>query len=365
MNNQKYYRVDFTSFPRVWGVINIPENFVVYRSGTRAPLLSTDPRFFSDFPTAKTYELMMNGSYKTYGCCLKDVKLMDLRTLRYLFWEYVGYNRLWFSDDELLLVKKALFALGLMSLDDQYQFIKAHHTEHTGLEGWLNKYSSIEEVHYDIECSMGDEPHSMINRDKTLEHYNNFGNRISETSIDDEVVALLKSIFGDTIDGYIAPTFDTVWHDFRFNPELCLFDPSACIKFCTEVPPHVLDPDRIVPPIELPIIVAGLYKNIAGSDYVKGGGSLEGKACRLRNDVPPKEDSNFANERDTSDVVRKVEAIWKSKPTRQDQSISEVPMKNIYEGVSSKGMSKSNTLKVSQASQSGKGVSANALNNFG
>jgi hypothetical protein len=31
-----------------------------------------------------------------------------------------------------------------------------------------------------------------------------FGNRISECSIDDEVVALLKIIFGDTIDGYIS-----------------------------------------------------------------------------------------------------------------------------------------------------------------
>ena len=357
MSTSKYYRLEFTQFPRVWGIINVPENFVVYRSGTRPPMLSKDPRFFSDFPTAKTYEQMMavNG-YKTYGCCLKDVRLMDLRTLRYLFWEYVGYNRLWFDEAELKLVKKAMFALGLMTLDDQWSFIQSKGDEHPGLQGWSDKFSSVEEVHYEIECSMGDEPTSVISRDGTLQHYTNYGNRISETSIDDEVVALLKAIFGDTIDGYIAPTFDTVWHDFRFNPELCLFNPSASIKFCTEVPAHLVNPDSIVPPIDITLVIAGLFKTVAGTDLIKGGGISDGsgRACKMRsNEVLPDKDSNFANEKDTSKIADKIEKIWKVKMVKEEDSLTEVPLKNIYKNASvSRNASSSRSERVERLSNS-------------
>lgn len=335
-----HHRLDFTEFPRVWGLIHVPENYVVYRGGTKPPLLSTDPRFFSDFPTANEYTNMTNQrngaqTYKTYGCCTKELRLMDLRTMRYLFWEYVGYNKLWFDDKELKLVEKALFALGLMSLKEQYEFIQRNANPSNGLGAWLQKYATLHEVYYDVECAfVSYAPIDQFNIDAMMSHYVQFGNRISECSIDDEVVALLKNVFGDTVDGYIAPTFDTVWHDFRFNPELCLFDPSRSLKFTTEVPAHITNPDAIITPVSLSDILLGYSTRIAEHDLVKGGsrdGLTFNGSCRMDKnkkkqaqvaiDNLPK---NFAYE--GSSASSKVQTIWKQENNTkkaQDQNTNE------------------------------------------
>jgi hypothetical protein len=337
-----HHRLDFKEFPRVWGLIHVPENYVVYRGGTKPPLLSTDPRFFSDFQTANEYTSMTNQrngaqTYKTYACCTKELRLMDLRTMRYLLQEYVGYNRLWFDDQELRLVEKAMFALGLMSLKDQYEFIKRYAHPSNGLELWLQRYPTLQDVYYDIECeSLGNAPIDQFNIDAMMSHYVQFGNRISDCSIDDEVVALLKNVFGDTVDGYIAPTFDTVWHNFRFNPELCLFDPSHSLKFTSEVPSHVVDPDAIVTPISITDILLGYSTRIAEHDLVKGGardGVTFNGSCKI--DKNKKKDTqaaidnlprNFAYE--GSSASSKVATVWKQEklPPRNQNTSEKRPV---------------------------------------
>lgn len=314
-----YKRLEFNSFPRVWGIITIPSNFIVYRGGTKSPNLRSDPRFFSDFTTANVYTTTRPG-YKTYGCATKELKLMDLRTMRYLFWEYVGYNRLYFDEKQLNLINKISFALGLMSLSDQYNFIQKYKDiEHKGLQLWANNFHTINDILIKFNCSVLSSFATQSNINELALHYSSFGNRISECSIDDEVVALLKLIFGETVDGYIAPILDSVWHDFQFNPELCLFDPNKSLGICSEVPIDILDPDLIIPPINISVLLDitsdKIVKGQAGEfNYIKKGGQLKDQ-CPIINEEKQKEfinsiPVNFINEKETSDTWMRIKSIW-------------------------------------------------------
>lgn len=317
---QQFNRLEFTEFPRTWGIITIPENYVVYRGGTTPPFLKSDPRFFSDFQTANMYTQIQPG-YKTYACCVNELKLMDIRTLRYLFLEYVGYNRLMFSDEELGLIKKILFALGLIPLKEQLQYIQTGADIHTGLQHWKNKFpdeNNISDLEYEIRCDYeaktGGGPIPM-NIDENIEYYMNFGNRISECSIDDYMVGLLKIIFQDTIDGYIAPRLETVWHDFNFHPELCLFNPSKSLKLCSEVPTSIPNPDAFITPIHIYTLLG--TKKIADYNVVIGGGNSNGSKCKIRKDKNTiqseqfKEiDQNFTNVTDTTKITSEIAEKW-------------------------------------------------------
>lgn len=320
---QQFNRLEFTEFPRTWGIITIPENYVVYRGGTTPPLLKSDPRFFSDFPTANLYTQIQPG-YKTYACCVNELKLMDIRTLRYLFLEYVGYNRLMFSDDELGLIKKILFALGLIPLKEQLQYIQTGADIHTGLQHWKNKFpdeNNISDLEYEIRCDYEAKTGGVtpMNFDENIEYYMNFGNRISECSIDDYMVGLLKIIFQDTIDGYIAPRLETVWHDFNFHPELCLFNPSKSLKLCSEVPTNIQNPDTFITPIHILTLLGN--KKIADYNVVISGGNgnsgNNGSKCKIRKDKDAVQseqfkelDQNFVNIADTKKIASEIAEKW-------------------------------------------------------
>ncbi len=329
---QQFNRLEFTEFPRTWGIITIPENFVVYRGGTAPPLLKSDPRFFSDFPTADMYT-KIQPNYKTYACCTNELKLMDIRTLRYLFLEYVGYNRLMFTDEELGLIKKIKFALGLVPIKDQLDYIQNNADIHTGLQHWKNKLpdeTNITDVEYDIRCDYEQKTGGVVpmNFDENIEYYMNYGNRISECSIDDYMVGLLKIIFSDTIDGYIAPRLETVWHDFNFHPELCLFNPSKSLKFCSEVPTAIQNPDSFIPPIDISMILG--TRKIADYNVVVGG-SGNGRACAAKKDpaIQLKEiDQNFANEKNTNTITNEIIKNWHSTTIKSEKS-STVPVQSF------------------------------------
>ncbi len=336
----QFNRLEFNEFPRTWGVITIPENFVVYRGGTSPPLLKSDPRFFSDFNTADMYT-RMQPNYKTYACCTNELKLMDIRTLKYLFLEYVGYNRLMFTDDELGLIKKIKFALGLIPIKNQLDYIQTYADVHTGLYHWKTKYpnpGNLSDVEYDIRCNyeekIGNGPMHM-NFEENIEYYMSYGNRISEGSIDDYMVGLLKIIFKDVIDGYIAPRLETVWHDFNFHSELCLFDPSKSLKLCTEVPSGVTDPDSYIPPINIGALLG--TRVIADFDFMLGGGKEDGEErskCARKDKFEQLKTlpQNFANENDTKTIQEEIKKHWKIEQVEEDLSDKTVPFKeNFYE----------------------------------
>jgi hypothetical protein len=324
-----YRRLEFNEFPRVWGIITIPADFILYRGGTKEPNLGSDPRFFSDFNTANVYTMRSN-TYKTYGCITNELKLVDLRTLRYLFWEYVGYNRLYFTSDQLKLINKALFALGLLSIDEQYNFMLENKLKIPSLQIWLDRFPTLSSVKSKYNCSaLSFIPSNSKAYNILGDHYASFGNRISECSIDDEVVALLKIIFGDTIDGYISPILDSVWHEFQFNPELCLFEPKKSLKMCSIVPLNIINPDIIFPPMSISLLLnvtsEKIISGVAGNfNYIKKGGTNSNQnikknnsgiiACEIFN--KEKQEAfiesiplNFANENEKS-IEENVKKIW-------------------------------------------------------
>ena len=337
----QFNRLEFTTFPRTWGIITIPENFVVYRGGTREPLLSTDPRFFSDFQTADMYS-KMQPNYNTYACCTNELKLIDLRTLRYLFLEYVGYNKLLFGKEELGLINKIIFALGLIPIKNQLEYIQNNADTHTGLYHWKNKYpdeGNITDIEYDIRCNyeeiIGSGPMPM-NFEENISYYMNFGNRISECSIDDYMVGLLKIIFQDTIDGYIAPRLETVWHNFNFHPELCLFNPSKSLQLCTKVPSNI-DPDAHIPPINIGTLLG--IRVIADYDMMLGGegNNNEHTVCKKNDKFQYFKEikHNFANEEDTKEKNIEIVKHWhiletKSESEIESKSVPIVPFFDIF-----------------------------------
>lgn len=293
MQKKKYSSLSFNYFPRVWGIITIPEKTIIYRGGTKKPNLGKDPRFFSDFDTARLYMNKVNeqkpGNYNVYACVTKELKLVDLRTLRHLFTEYIGYNDLLFNDDELNKIEIVKFAFGLMTLSEQFVFIKNNHNKFTGLKDWDEKYRTFRNVSNDFNCSLLEDAPEGFDIKRIEKHYMQYGHRISECSIDDIVVAFLKSIFGDTIHGYIAPFISSLWHGFNFPPELCLFDPNNSLKFSGQVPEkYINNPEIKVPEIDISVLLEVIYpkQKIAQRDYIKGGSNgeefEEGESCPIK-----------------------------------------------------------------------------------
>ena len=275
MTKIEYSNLIFNQFPRVWGIISIPENFVIYRTGSKLHESESEyeseykPRIFSEYNITKLY-CNNNKDYEVYECITEELKLVDIRTLRHLFIEFIGYNNTLFNDTELEKITQTKFALGLMSLKEQYEFIKenAGKKKYQGLKLWADKYESFEAFLYDIDKDILD---GVSNNDME-KHYLSFGQRISDYYIDSIVAEFLKTIFSDTIDGYIAPHIKSFWHTFNFPQEICLFNPSISLKKSGKVS---LDSNIITKPnVDISILLNikyPLHKN-AQQDYINGGG---------------------------------------------------------------------------------------------
>lgn len=316
--SKQYRRLEFTNFPRVWGTIIIPaRNFVVYRSGTKTPIFTNDPRFFSDFENANIYT-KMNSNYKVYACILKELKLMDLRSMKYLLLEYVAHNKIWFNTQQLVIIEKALFALGLMPIQSQYEYLS---NDIQNLGEFVKIYPSLVNVYEAIQCYQLKTPPNDIHQydvNKYLTHLVGFGSRISSCAIDDEVVGLLKYLFGDTVDGYIAPTQETVWHNHNFHPELCLFNPNKSLSSVTDLPSNITNPDALIIPYSINDILLGYtIPTTKGYDLLRGGSEFTSE-CKVSTPFLNIE-QNFAYESETSQNIAK---IWQEKTLENSKTNS-------------------------------------------
>lgn len=216
------YRLSFHTFPVTWNVIPMPMSpeIIVYRSSNTIPIEVKEPRFFSNLEVASSYRLKYNSNL--YKCVLKPgIKLMDIRTLKYLVLEIMlnlEYDGLW--DD--------IFMDGMVS------FMTAF-----GLKGHIQQIQEIYKAYTDKDkcpyVSQGGGSCVKISYPDRPCPLQNVGSRISYGPVDDKAVAFLKTILGDTIDGYISPNLKTPWHEDHFNHEICLFDPSKALESAVDV----------------------------------------------------------------------------------------------------------------------------------
>jgi hypothetical protein len=199
--------IRFEEFPLTWGIIDIPDNTVFYRTGDYLPTKENIPRWFSDFETASVYK-QLKPSRTLFMCTTKKMKLIDLRVLRYIFMEDVLFKNKKFSPAESHFIKQVLFALGCLNFNEQLEMIN--------------------EMDDNLKCFfIGDTKVKLKHAHWMLKSMGK-GQRISIGEIDALMVQFFKHMYPD-VDGYIAPKIDTPWHNI-FHQEICLFDPQSVLK---------------------------------------------------------------------------------------------------------------------------------------
>ena len=199
----------FDTFPRVYGIIRIPDdgkNYYIYRASGRNPIQKNDdgtcpPRFFSREAIADKY--VKNG-IDMYRCKLKtNTKLVDIRTLKYMFLDYIEDGAPGLTEFEAY---KYMTVLGLLPHNIQ----KLTYDQATLGINTKNKYEEFS-----------------TNKPGPLAYT---GSRLSYRPFDDAFVLFCKNTFKG-IDGYIAPTLKRPsGKNCMFHAEICLFDPCTSVE---------------------------------------------------------------------------------------------------------------------------------------
>lgn len=215
---------NFVDFDLVWGAIIVPKGTFFYRSGTRNPQCTEEPRFFSDFNSANIY--VTQPKYKLYKCTVKrQLNLIDIRVVKYYIKEVLGNNLKDFIKNKVDIRRMCaiIFAVGMESLHSQLEYCK-NLSANPSLDVGLND---------DLKNDKGRAAFLEEFINKNGEFYTNFGQRISIGSFDDFLVRFLKQLMyiqgKESIDGYISPALQTPFHNYAFHNEICLFNPSDSI----------------------------------------------------------------------------------------------------------------------------------------
>jgi hypothetical protein len=208
-------RLAFTDFPVTWNIISLPEGLKVYRATSSQPQNATLPRFFGNYNVANGYAIKYNSPL--FECEIKKgVKLVDIRTLKYLVLETM--IELQYKDRNMYMSLQEGFtnfmnAYGLRSHTDQLYYTETAYSN----DGRTSPYK------------ISDYPNKLF----PIEY---IGSRISYGPVDDKACAFLASILGHIIDGYISPNLPTPWHTKGyFDNEICLFNPNKCIETAVDI----------------------------------------------------------------------------------------------------------------------------------
>lgn len=266
MNN--YKELNFLHFPRVCGIIKIPLHTIIYITDNNKPRLGELPKFFTDHINSAIYKKKKEG-YNIFTCSTNKINLMDIRSLKYLFVEYIGYNGIDFNKIDLILIEKTRFALGLMNIKDQYNFIINNIEKYPKLQLFKDTFPFFNSLKKSINLNKINKLDPIL-----MSHYLQFGHRCSEESIDNEVAIFLKNIFGNKIDGYISPHVESIWHNYNFHQEICLFTPKLLLNKCTK---QVLSEIKEITILEImneQQLILPILSSIE-NNYIKEGGEGE------------------------------------------------------------------------------------------
>lgn len=232
---QKCINLQFDHFPLTWGLIQLQKPaapYALYRYSNTDPTTVTSPRFFGMAKTAAKYALkhqqqnqVKEDKDKTanivFRCYLKpDVKLVDIRLMRYMFLEHMLLQKDTLVNDACYTPKinAVMTALGLSSRAKQFEYAKS-------VDVRANKlYASFD-------------------NNNNSPPFDQYGSRLSLRQIDDAMVEYAKEVFYSKvdsnmrIDGYIAPVFERPGHPGRpgqaksyFHSEICLFNPKDALQ---------------------------------------------------------------------------------------------------------------------------------------
>lgn len=212
------YLFDFRDFEFVHGVFELPENIFIFRAvDPTAPMLPNIPTFYGDYEVAQFYSKERRlTAYEPK----RKIRVLDLRYVQAILpqlWRVTGTN----TKSEEEVIYKSSLCFGLTSFRRQIEL----------LEG--NGLTQVERILQRMKAFM-----ELPVKPAWVNPIEMQGVRCSITEYDYQVMNFLKLVFGDIVDGIIAPALPTPSHDqihehidkSMMYQELVIFDPSSCLK---------------------------------------------------------------------------------------------------------------------------------------
>ena len=219
---EQYTIFDIRKFNIVYGAIDIPSNTLLYRAYNPSyPTISNRPTFYTfDKNLANGY---VQPGYKMNAFkTTKPLRFYDLRYIRTILSDLFPQKKLLARDNNLINYCKTLaLAYGVCSLSRQIELYKERYPNND-----IDRLNSIEDFFKLVNENIY--KNELMNGINPIEAR---GVRIAETTNDTVAVAVLKEIFQNKIDGYIASEMKSPYHIEKTGnmhpPEIVIFDPKT------------------------------------------------------------------------------------------------------------------------------------------
>ena len=223
----KCHLFDIKDFEFVHGPFNLPDNIYIFRAEDPSRSIPPSyPKFFGDYEAANFYYSIGQGSRILKAYRVKPLtRVLDIRyiqaTLPFL-WD--THNK---SSDDIDIVKMVSLVLGLTSFNRQIELLQEV-LDISMYKDDLKKYIQRMKDFRNLKSK----PSSWTNPVELR------GVRCGITDIDYMVMGFLKELFGDLVDGIIAPALYSPFHTTINNDitksmmyqELIIFDPSRSLR---------------------------------------------------------------------------------------------------------------------------------------
>lgn len=210
------FALKIKEFDYTHGIITLPKESIWYRAySPNRPLLTGTPLFFGDIEVAFINTQQDNrhlGEFK----CMRSLRVLDIRYVMSIL-PFVFCK----DSPDMEMMKKITISLGLCSMEKQMQLLREL-PEH--------KYPNLPESIKRMETFVG------------LDAKPNWTNPIElkgvRVGITDYLVMMwLKDLFGNVVDGIIAPVLPTPFHDqSMMYEELIIFQPNEVLRFVQDRP---------------------------------------------------------------------------------------------------------------------------------
>ena len=245
----QYLQIDFEQFKTVYGVIEIPQNTLFIRGHHQDfPAISSRPAYFSQsFQTACGYGKREKCKVSMF-VTTKPIRLYDLRYLKLILSDCI-VNRKSNKNTVIDAIFTWTLAFGMCTLSRQIDLYKERYRDDMDKSVVSRMQSYLQ--------------HMSQNKPLNANPVEVSGIRIAETINDAHAVVFLKEMFGNEVDGYIAPRFETPYHAEKngsMSSELLLFDPeSAGLKLLNITEAKELQQQGRINKLSLEHVLTGLY----------------------------------------------------------------------------------------------------------
>ena len=211
--------IDQDFAPILGAPLFIPENMIFFRGyDSKYSAISSRVTHYGTAWTAQCYATTSPDHRLGAFTNKRMLRLLDLRYIQVLLKQLFA-KRTSTAFSEMEPMARMTLSYGLCSLQDQIRLMqhlmaKAHGT-HVTIEYFNNHLKNKNYSEMPL----------------TVNPFTPDGIRVGETTNDALSLISVKEIFGDWVDGFVAPRFDSVFHVEKngfIHAEMVLFDPAYC-----------------------------------------------------------------------------------------------------------------------------------------